>query len=100
MNMLRILCATGLAVALLGAARGPVLRPYEVLLYGTVRRIDAPHRLIVIAYAPLDTAPGGIRRMRLEPHERVGYLQLGDPIQAIADTRRTLWVVRDVRRMQ
>ena len=99
MLTLRRVFGVVLAVGLLGAAR-PLLRPYEVLLYGTVRKIDVPHRLIVIAYAPLDTAPGGIRTMRVDPQEGLDFLERGDPIQAIADTRRTLWVVRDVHRMQ
>lgn len=99
MKSLRALCVVAV-LALLGASRGNALQPYEVQLYGTIRRIDAPHRLVVIAYAPLDTAPGGIRTMRVRPAEHLRYLERGDPVSAIADPRRRLWIVRDLHRMQ
>jgi Cu/Ag efflux protein CusF len=99
MQALRLLAVLGLA-ALLGASRDFTLRPYEVVLYGTVRSIDARHHRITIAYAPLDTAPGGIRAMRIADAVPAGELERGDSVQAIADTRRTPWIVRDLRRMQ
>ncbi len=99
MKALRSLCVIAV-LALLGASRGGALQPYEVQLYGTIRRIDAPHRLVVIAYAPLDTAPGGIRTMRILNADHLRFLERGDPVSAIADPRRRLWVVRDLRRMQ
>ncbi|MBD5604151.1 MAG: copper-binding protein [Candidatus Eremiobacteraeota bacterium] len=94
-----LLCA--LAATLVAATRQPpALRPFEVLLYGTVRTVDARDRLVTIAYAPLDTAPGGIRTMRVRDPASLVDLRRGDPIQAIADTRRRRWVVRDLHRMQ
>lgn len=99
MKTLRAFGLAAVAVGLFGA-HAPTLRPYEVLVYGTVRKIDVRHRLIVVAYAPLDTAPGGVRAVRVAPSETLRYLEKGDPIEAIADTRRTLWVVHDVRRLQ
>jgi Cu/Ag efflux protein CusF len=100
MLALRRLAAFGFAIALLGASRGPFIRPYEVVLYGTVRSVDLRHGRITIAYAPLDTAPGGIRSMRVTDRRDLEFFVRGDPIQAIADTRRTPWVVRDLHRMQ
>ena len=89
-----------LALVLLGAVRVPAIAPYEVVLYGTIRSIDARDRLVRIAYAPLDTAPGGVRTMRVHDAKLLAGLEPGDPIQAIADTRRSRWIVRDLRRLQ
>jgi Cu/Ag efflux protein CusF len=100
MRALRSLAVFGFALALLGASRGPLIRPYEVLLYGTVRSVDLRHGRITIAYAPLDTAPGGIRSMLVIDRGDLRLFERGDPIQAIADTRRTPWHVRDLHRMQ
>ncbi len=89
-----------LSLALFGAVRGPVVAPYEVVLYGTIRSIDVRDHLVTIAYAPLDTAPGGVRRMRVRTTSMLEGLLPGDPIQAIADTRHRRWVIRDLRRLQ
>jgi Cu/Ag efflux protein CusF len=97
---LRIVLVFGLCALLLGASSLPSLQPYEVVVYGTVRGVDSQRRTITIAYAPLDTAPGGIRTMRVSDRRVLRDLQRGDSIQAIADTRRTPWIVRDVHRMQ
>jgi Cu/Ag efflux protein CusF len=86
--------------ALFGATRGPVVRPYEVLLYGTVRAVNATARTVTIAYAPLETEAGGIRSMRVFDPVQLEGLRRGDPVQAIADTRRTPWTVRGLRRMR
>ncbi len=97
---LRVLGALALSLALLGAVRGPVVAPYEVVLYGTIRSIDVRDHLVTIAYAPLDTAPGGVRRMRVRSNTMLAGLLPGDPVQAIADTRHQRWVIRDLRRLQ
>ncbi len=89
-----------LAIALLAETSGAAVRPYEVVLYGTVRSVNPPARSITIAYAPLDTAAGGIRIMHVTDAEPLAGFRRGDPVQAIADTRRTPWTVRDVRRMR
>jgi Cu/Ag efflux protein CusF len=89
-----------LSFAILGAVRGPVAAPYEVVLYGTIRAIDVRDRLVTIAYAPLDTAPGGVRKMRVRSTAMLEGLLPGDPIQAIADTRHRRWVIRDLHRLQ
>lgn len=89
-----------LSLALVGAVRGPAVAPYEVVLYGTIRSIDVRDRLVTIAYAPLDTAPGGVRRMRVRSGAMLEGLLPGDPIQAIADTRHRRWVIRDLHRLQ
>jgi Cu/Ag efflux protein CusF len=99
MKTLRALCVVAV-LTLLGASRGSDLQPYEVRVYGTIRKIDASHRLVVIAYAPLDTAPGGIRTMRVRTTDHLRFLERGDPVSAIADPRRSPWVVRDLHRMQ
>jgi Cu/Ag efflux protein CusF len=89
-----------LSLALVGAVRGPAVAPYEVVLYGTIRSIDVRDRLVTIAYAPLDTAPGGVRRMRVRSTAMLEGLLPGDPIEAIADTRHRRWVIRDLHRLQ
>jgi hypothetical protein len=79
-----------------GATAQPAMRNYEVRLIGTVRRIDRPHRLVTVAYAPLETAPGGVRPVLVADRHALALLSVGDAIAGIADTRHSPWPVRDV----
>jgi|GEM_PF-2587317 len=78
------------------ATAKPAMRAYEVRLFGTVRRIDRSHRLVTVAYAPLETAPGGVRPVFVADRHALALLSVGDAISGIADTRHSPWPVRDV----
>lgn len=72
------------------------MRNSEVRLVGTVRAIDARKHLVVVAYAPLETAPGGIRPVYVAERQALAGLAVGEAISGIADTRHLPWNLRDV----
>lgn len=98
-----LLAASLLSVWVSAAAAAPSarphagLKPYEVLVHGTVRSVDARSNTILLAYGPLETAPSGERTCLLDP-PRV-RLRPGEKVEAIADTRHWRWRLRGVREL-
>lgn len=94
-----ILCAVALLAAPQGARAAtaqPPMHNYEVRLVATVRAVDRRKHLVVVAYAPLETAPGGIRPVAVADRRALLRLEVGEAISGIADTRHSPWNLRDV----
>jgi len=93
--MLAPLAAFG-APTVAAAHRG--LQPYEILVHGTVRQVDARNNTILLAYAPLETAPGGERTCLILDGRNL-RLRSGEEIEAVADTRHWRWALRGIHEM-
>jgi hypothetical protein len=49
-------------------------------------------------FAPLDTAPGGVRVVAVGDKIALKHMWVGEAIHAIADTSRTPWIVSHIER--
>ena len=82
-----------LAVALSSSAH---LAGAKVPIDAVVLSVDVAHRSAKIHYAALETAPEGVRVVRVGDKSALLTMHPGERITAVADTSHTPWVISHV----
>jgi hypothetical protein len=67
-----------------------------IAIQGTVVHVDNSRGRLVLRYAPLETAPGGVRTCLVADRKVLASLKVGETIAALADTSWTVWRLRQV----
>ena len=95
-----VLLATLLAVSCVAQSSAPVAAAQSgalIAIQGTIVRVDRARGRLVLRYAPLETAPGGMRTCLVAERKVLARLKAGETIAALADTSRSQWRLRRIR---
>ncbi len=74
----------------------PRLAGAKVPIDAVVISVDPAHRRAKIHYAALETAPEGVRIVRVGDRSALRTMHAGERITAVADTSHTPWVISHV----
>jgi hypothetical protein len=77
---------------------GHTLAGAKIPIDAIVLKVDRPHGRATMRFAPLDTAPGGVRVVAVGDKIALKHMWVGEAIHAIADTSRTPWIVSHIER--
>jgi Cu/Ag efflux protein CusF len=67
-----------------------------ISIQGMIVHVDRARGRVVLRYAPLETAPGGMRTCLVADRKVLAGLKVGETIAALADTSRSQWRLRRI----